>query len=113
MTIRKKFLLVIWGVALLAFLVWAESELRVAPDARVDLISLVFHCVGASEFSQFFLPGYEDAANARLARLREHPVVSMAREFRRQHGVCYTLETNVRKILLPIEVISKVFNSAG
>lgn len=104
MTIRKKFLLVIWGVAHLAFPVWAASELQVAPDARVDLISLVFHCVGASEFSQFFLPGYEDAANARLARLREHPVVSMAREFRRQHGVSYNAIPDLALRLIPNEL---------
>ena len=61
------------------------------PDARVTLLSLVFHGVEASGFSQFLFPGYEDAANARLAGLREHPAVSMAREFRRPHRVSYNV----------------------
>lgn len=85
---RKSLFAVLLGMGLL-LASWADSSVKVSPDARVDLLSLVFHYAGNQEFSKFFLPEYGAAADVWFADMHNHPVIAMAREFHQKHGVSY------------------------
>ncbi len=79
----------------LTIVAWAAPTVKVAPDERVDLISIVFHYAGNQEYSKVFIPAYAEAMEARFADLKEHPVIGMAREFRRKNGVSYNAIANL------------------
>ncbi len=85
---KKTLYTVLAGMGLF-FASWANSTVKVNPDARVDLLSLVFHYAGNQEFGKFFLPEFEAAADVWFADMHNHPVIAMAREFHQKHGVSY------------------------
>ena len=67
----------------------ASGVVTVCPDIRLELLSLIFHYAGCSEFSRCGHPGYEAAMETHFAELKTHPVIGTAREFQRRHSVSY------------------------
>ena len=67
----------------------ATNSLAVGVDPRVELISLIFRYAGHPEYNRCRVPAYADAIDAQFGRLREHPVVRLARKLRANYGVTY------------------------
>jgi hypothetical protein len=67
----------------------ATEPYWVRVDARVELISIVFHLAGASEFARSFDSPYRRAVDAHFAPFAEHPVIAATRELRSQFGVAH------------------------
>jgi len=67
----------------------AAPSLRVVVDPRVELMSLIFRLAGNQEYNMARVKSYADDAEQQFGKLRNHAVVTLARELRSTHGVSY------------------------
>jgi hypothetical protein len=67
----------------------SDSPLRITVDPRVELLSLIFRLAGNPEYNQARVASYAADADKQFKGLRDHPVIKLARELRKDHGVSY------------------------
>ncbi|HEY5912380.1 MAG TPA: DUF4932 domain-containing protein, partial [Verrucomicrobiae bacterium] len=66
-----------------------SPPLRIRVDPRVELISLLFRLAGNPEYSQGRVDSYTADVENHFGKLREHPVVKLARDLRSRRGVSF------------------------
>ena len=66
-----------------------NGRIFVAPDARVELMSLVFRFAGNREYSQCGDPDYLTALEKHFAAFKQHEAIRLAREFHEKYGISY------------------------
>lgn len=66
-----------------------NERIRVAPDARVELMSLIFRFAGNREYSQCGDPDYLPALEKNFAPFKQHEAIRLARELHKKYGVSY------------------------
>ncbi len=67
----------------------APRAIEVSVDPRVELMSTIFRLAGNPEYRMCRLPEYEQDFDDHFAAFEDHPVVAMARDLVREHGVSF------------------------
>jgi len=68
----------------------AEEGIRVQVDSRVELLSVIFRLAGNNEYCQPSVADwYEKAVEEHFKSHKDHGVVKLARQLRREHGVSF------------------------
>ncbi len=67
----------------------AAPYLQVKVDPRVELLSLIFRLAGNPEYSQARVRAYAQDADRQFGGFRDHAVVKLARQLRRNDGVSF------------------------
>jgi hypothetical protein len=82
------------AVTFLACAVWAQAvaaqAIQVRPDSRIELLSIVFHLAGASEYNQGQVPSYVRDVDKWFGPFRDYPVVRRARLLKDSAGIGYS-----------------------
>lgn len=58
-------------------------------DARIELVSLMFHLAGAPEYSTNKVPRYSASVAAHFEKFKDHPAVLATRELRDKHRIAF------------------------
>ena len=58
-------------------------------DARVELVSVMFHLAGAPEYSTNKVPAYSAAVAAHFSNTKDHPAIVATRELREKHRIAF------------------------
>jgi hypothetical protein len=58
-------------------------------DPRIELTTIVFRMIGASEYSECLLPGYAADIDRHFAPYRDHPALKLAANMRARHGIAF------------------------
>jgi hypothetical protein len=74
---------------LLAALPALAQPARISTDPRIELLSIVFHLAGNSEYNQCRLPGYCADLDKYFAPFKDDEAVRMARELNQKSGINY------------------------
>lgn len=77
------------AVLSLSLPVLAQGAIPTAFDECVDLMSLVFRLAGVREYNTCPVTPYTEEADKYFATFREHKVVLLAQQYRREHGIGY------------------------
>lgn len=81
------------GLTMVAVAMSPVAETRqgdpVAWDARVELVSVMFHLAGAPEYSTNKVPRYSAAVASYFANAKEHPAIAATREMREKHRIAF------------------------
>src|SRR5689334_9388624 len=81
------------GLTMVAVAMSSVTETRqgdpVAWDARVELVSVMFHLAGAPEYSTNKVPRYSAAVASYFANAKEHPAIAATREMREKHRIAF------------------------
>ena len=64
-------------------------SVRIAVDARIELISLIFRLAGNPEYTQGRVASYSADVEKQFGEFGNHPVVTLARQLRASRGVSY------------------------
>jgi hypothetical protein len=67
----------------------ATPRLRISVDPRVELLSLLFHLAGNSEYNRGQVATYSADIETQFSPFREHPAVRLAASLRGSQGVSY------------------------
>lgn len=77
-------------LAILSLYASAENEqIHVAPDARVELMALIFRFAGNREYSQCGDPDYKIALEKYFAPFKQHETIRIARDLHEKNGVSF------------------------
>src|ERR1700722_185192 len=67
----------------------SSQTLIVRPDARIELLSIVFHLAGADVYNQAQIARYARDVDSTFGPFRDHPVVRRARKLQDSLGIGY------------------------
>lgn len=86
----------------------SAQPVRVAVDARVELMSIVFRLAGSPEYNQCRVPAYGQAIDRYFAPCRDHEAVRLARELGQQpNSVSYDAVMNMAVQLTDVRSLSE------
>jgi hypothetical protein len=74
---------------LLAVLPALAQPARIAVDPRIELLSIVFHLAGSSEYNQCRVPAYCEDVDQYFAPFKDDEAIRIAREVREKSSVSY------------------------
>lgn len=66
-----------------------SKPINITVDPRFEIISIVFHLAGNSEYSMCRVPDYQTDIDKHFGAHKEHPAVKLARKLREDHGVSF------------------------
>ncbi|UCG48002.1 MAG: DUF4932 domain-containing protein [Phycisphaerales bacterium] len=67
----------------------AAVPVDIRVDARVELVSVIFRLAGNREYNRCCMPGYVMDISRHFGPHRDHPVVKLAADLRKKHGVSF------------------------
>jgi hypothetical protein len=86
------------------------QALIVRPDARIELLSIVYHVAGAQAYNQAGLASYERDVDAAFSRFHDHPVARHARDLQDSLGIGFSdpmeFALHLRDARAPREAVS-------
>ena len=85
---KKRFAILIC-VVLSALMSFAQQSIPAHFDECVELLSTVWRLSGAREYNNCRVEKYAQDVDATFGQFKEHPVVELARQYRKEFGISY------------------------
>lgn len=76
-------------MSLLPYASLGQNRIPVSFDECTDLMSLVWRFSGAKEYSMCAIEPYVESIDSHFADYKDHAVVKLAQQYRKEHGVSY------------------------
>jgi hypothetical protein len=95
-----------YAILLAALPVFAQAP-RIAADPRIELLSIVFHLAGNSEYNQCRVTGYCEDLDNYFTPFKDDAAVRTARELRESRGISYDAVMSMAIHLKDVETLSE------
>jgi hypothetical protein len=89
------------------------TEIHVAVDPRVELLSIVFRLAGNPEYNRARILFYAEDVDRCFARFRNHPAIATARQLCRQRGISFDAPMKMAVCLNDVESVELRASPSG